>query len=237
MTFLTAQWKNLIMANYIVNPNHLEKYVPKGTELDYWKGNCYVSLVGFLFKDTKILGFKIPKHTDFEEVNLRFYVKRLENGTWKRGVVFIKEIVPKAAITFVANTIYKENYETLAMYHKNELKSEIRTVSYHWKNQRKTHSIEVNAYDFSTPIEADSEEEFITEHYFGYTKYNKNTTYEYEVKHPKWNQYAIKDHKIDIDFKETYGTGFSFLGNLVPASVFLTDGSEIQVENKRKITL
>jgi uncharacterized protein YqjF (DUF2071 family) len=237
MNFLTAQWENLIMANYIINPKHLEKYLPKGTALDYWNGNCYVSLVGFMFKDTKVLGFKIPKHTDFEEVNLRFYVKRFENGAWKRGVVFIKEIVPKRAITFVANTFYNENYETQAMKHKNELQAEIRTVSYQWKNQHQTNSIEVKAYDFSTTIDADSEAEFITEHYFGYTKYNENTTYEYEVKHPKWKQYLIKNYQINIDFQEVYGGDFGFLNDLSPSSIFLADGSGISVKNKRKLAL
>jgi len=237
MSFLTAHWKNLIMANYIIDPKHLEKYIPKGTELDFWNGNCYVSLVGFMFKKTKVLGIRIPKHTDFEEVNLRFYVKRFESGEWKRGVVFIKEIVPKRAITFVANTFYNENYTTLAMTHKNELEAEIRTVSYHWENQKKTNFIEVNAYDFSTTIDTDSEAEFITEHYFGYTKYNENTTYEYEVKHPKWKQYVIKNHNINIDFQEVYGNDFAFRDTMHPSSVFLADGSPISVENKRKLAL
>jgi uncharacterized protein YqjF (DUF2071 family) len=231
MTFLSAKWKNLIMANYIINPESLLKYLPVGTEIDMWENKCYVSLVGFMFKDTKVLGFKIPKHTDFEEVNLRFYVKRFENGEWKRGVVFIKEIVPKSAITFVANTIYKENYQTYPMNHENKLEAEIRTVAYHWEN----HSIAVNAYDFCTTIDANSEAEFITEHYFGYTKYNAKTTYEYEVKHQKWNQYTIKNYNINVDFKSVYGNDFEFLNQVKPNSVFLVDGSEISVENKRKI--
>jgi uncharacterized protein YqjF (DUF2071 family) len=196
-----------------------------------------VSLVGFLFKDTRVLGFRIPKHTDFEEVNLRFYVKRFENGQWKRGVVFIKEIVPKRAITFVANTFYKENYETLAMNHKNELQAEIRTIAYQWKNQNTTNTIEVKAYDFSTTIDSGSEAEFITEHYFGYTTYDETTTYEYEVKHPKWNHYLIKNHRITIDFEKVYGNDFAFLNELFPTSVYLAEGSEISVENKRKIAL
>lgn len=231
MTFLSAKWNNLIMANYIINPDYLLKYLPVGTEIDLWENKCYVSLVGFMFNDTKVLGFKIPKHTDFEEVNLRFYVKHLENGEWKRGVVFIKEIVPKQAITFVANTLYKENYQTFSMHHEDKLEAEIRTVAYHWKN----HSIAVKAYDFSTTIDPDSEAEFITEHYFGYTKYNENTTYEYEVKHPKWNQYTIKNYNINVDFKEVYGLDFEFLDHVKPNSVFLVDGSEISVANKRKI--
>lgn len=237
MTFLTAHWKNLIMANYIVSPEYLKKFLPAGTELDLWNENCYVSLVGFLFKDTKVLGFRIPKHSDFEEVNLRFYVKRFENGTWKRGVVFIKEIVPKQAITFVANTLYNENYETQPMQHKHEVKSEIVKVAYQWKNKNQLHSIEVNAYDFKTELDAESEAEFIMEHYFGYTKLNENTTYEYEVQHPRWKHYCIKNHNIQIDFDKVYGTDFSFLNKLQPASVFLAEGSEITVKNKRKLKL
>lgn len=237
MSFLTAQWKNLIMANYTVNPETLQKYLPAGTELDYWNGHCYVSLVGFLFKNTKILGLRIPNHTNFEEVNLRFYVKRFENNQWKRGVVFIQEIVPKSAITFVANTFYKENYKTLIMQHENQLKAEIRKVRYSWKNQKKTNHILVNAYDFATTIEEGSEAAFITEHYFGYTKRNKNTTYEYEVKHPKWKQYPIKNFDIQIDFENVYGNEFAFMNQLRPTSVILAKGSEISVENKRKIKL
>lgn len=237
MTFLTAYWKNLIMVNYIVNSEYLKKYIPAGTEIDYWNGNCYVSLVGFLFNDTKVLGLSIPKHKNFEEVNLRFYVKRFENGSWKRGVVFIKEIVPKSAITFVANTFYKENYETQPMFHSNKLQSEILSVGYQWKSQDKLNSIAVNAYDFATDIDMESEAEFIMEHYFGYTKFDETTTYEYEVQHPKWKQYFIKNHNIQLDFKKAYGNEFAFLNAVQPASVFLAEGSEITVKNKRKLKL
>ena len=117
MSFLKAEWRKLAFANYVVNPEILTKYIPYGTELDLWNDKCYVSLIGFMFLNTKLLGIKIPFHTNFEEVNLRFYVKRFDNGSWKRGVVFIKEIVPKSALTFVANSVYNENYETLPMRH------------------------------------------------------------------------------------------------------------------------
>lgn len=118
MSFLKAEWRKLVLANYTIEPEILSKYVPFGTELDLWNGKCYVSLVGFMFLNTRLLGVKIPFHVNFEEVNLRFYVKRLDRDTWKRGVVFIKEIVPKPALTFVANTVYQENYETLPMQHR-----------------------------------------------------------------------------------------------------------------------
>ena len=121
------------MVNYEIDPTVLAPYLPHGTELDLWQEKCYVSLVGFLFKNTKLLGIKIPFHTNFEEVNLRFYVKRSVDGETKRGVVFIKEIVPKPTLSFVANTVYKENYETMPMrYVWNENQS-TRTIEYNWK--------------------------------------------------------------------------------------------------------
>lgn len=235
MNFLTAHWKNLILVNYTIAPETLQKYVPHGTALDLWNDKCYISLVGFLFEDTKVLGLKIPNHRNFEEFNLRFYVKRFENGIWKRGVVFIKEIVPKSAITWVANTLYKEHYETHAMSHRQSLKAEVLHVAYQWQTAQRQHTIEVNAYDFLSPIEPDSEAEFIMEHYFGYTQYNETTTFEYEVQHPKWEQYFIKNYSIQIDFEKEYGNDFGFLNHEKPCSVFLAKGSEITVKNKRKI--
>ena len=105
------------MANYAVDPASLIPFLPLHTELDLREGTCYVSLVGFMFLNTKLKGISIPFHSDFEEVNLRFYVRFKDEGEWKRGTVFVKEIVPKPAIAFVANTIYGEKYETRAMRH------------------------------------------------------------------------------------------------------------------------
>ena len=170
MSFLTAEWRKLIMANYEVEPALLQPYLPHMTELDLWNGTCYVSLVGFLFLDTRLMGVKIPFHANFEEVNLRFYVKYMEGGDWKRGVVFIKEIVPKAALTFVANTWYKEHYQTLPMRHQWKEDKEERSVRYEWKHQGQWQSLAVEATVVPSPIAAGSEAEFISEHYWGYTR-------------------------------------------------------------------
>src|SRR5688572_25492729 len=121
MSFLKAEWRKLAIANYAVDPTVLEKYLPAKTELDLWNGTCYVSLVGFRFTNVRLFGIPIPFHRNFEEVNLRFYVRHNHNGEWRRGVVFVKELVPKRAITFVANTIYKENYQTVKMDHRWQL--------------------------------------------------------------------------------------------------------------------
>ncbi|POY41299.1 hypothetical protein C3L50_01895 [Flavobacterium alvei] len=235
MSFLTAEWKNLALINYEIDAKLLKKHLPKGTEIDLWNNKCYVSLVGFMFNNVKLIGFKIPFHSNFEEVNLRFYVKRFENGEWKRGVAFIKEIVPKPALTFVANTIYKEHYQTMPMKHSaTENKNSIDFV-YQWKNNNEWNSILVATEKNSIEIDHNSEAEFITEHYFGYTKTNKNITFEYEVKHPRWQQLQVVSYKIDVDFENVYGNDFVFLQNLEPTSVILAKGSTVTVENKKKL--
>lgn len=236
MSFLKAEWRKLVLANYTIEPEILSKYVPFGTELDLWTGKCYVSLVGFMFLNTRLLGVKIPFHVNFEEVNLRFYVKRLDRDTWKRGVVFIKEIVPKPALTFVANTVYQENYETLPMQHSWRENGETRSVQYQWKKEDKWQSLKVTAEVNPAEIEPGSATEFITEHYWGYARVNDNATNEYEVTHPRWKKYDVTDFEIDVDFGIVYGKEFQFLNGLEPDSVMLAEGSEITVENKRRIS-
>jgi uncharacterized protein YqjF (DUF2071 family) len=237
MSFLKAEWRNLAIANYVINKDVLKPHLPAGTELDLWEGKCYVSAVAFMFQNTKILGIKIPFHINFEEVNLRFYVKRFDGDKWKRGVVFIKEIVPKRAITFVANTIYKENYATRKMKHEWEVKDDSFFVKYHWKNKNKWSSIQIEATKELFEIELESETEFITEHYWGYAKVNEHVTNEYEVTHPKWKKYSVLSSYIDVDFEANYGQEFAFLNKQEPHSVMLAEGSEITVEGKRKIKL
>lgn len=80
MSFLKAEWRRLALVNYIIDKHLLVKYLPAGTELDLRNGNCYVSLVGFMFINTRLLGLRIPFHKNFEEVNLRFCVKRFDKG-------------------------------------------------------------------------------------------------------------------------------------------------------------
>jgi len=231
--FLTAEWRKLALAQYAVDKEILLKYLPPYTELDHWKGKYYVSLVGFMFVDVRLKGLKIPFHTTFEEVNLRFYVKFKEGNIWRRGVVFIKEIVPKPAITYVANTIYKENYQTLPMKHIWIEQKDYLEVDYLWKN-KKWNKFSVKSLSKAQQIAENSEEEFITEHYWGYTKIGQNKTSEYGVEHPKWEVYPVIDYTIDVDFGINYGQDFSFLTHAQPDSVMLAEGSEINVLKGRK---
>ncbi len=238
--FLTAEWQHLIMANYVIDPKILQPYLPANVEIDFWKGQTYVSLVGFLFKNTKIMGFSVPLHKHFEEVNLRFYVrykdKSTSHGTWKRGVVFIREIVPLPTIAWTANIIYREPYMTLPMKHEithveNTDKSngnQQLSVKYLWKYESEWNELSVKANSQATAIQANSEAEFITEHYWGYTKWNEHKTAEYQVEHPTWNIFEVNDYKIQCNVSKLYGSVFEEVMQK-PSSVLLAEGSDIIV--------
>ncbi len=232
--FLKAEWRKLIMANYAVDARVLQPYLPYKTEIDLWNNTCYVSLIGFRFINTKMLGMRIPFHVHFEEINLRFYVRYHDQGEWKRGVVFVKEIVPRPAITIVANTLYGENYETMPTRHTWEKKGQELTVHYEWK-KKEWNSFKVVADAHPVDIASGSEEEFITEHYWGYTRLNDTLTSEYGVEHPRWQVYPMKEYAIEVDFENVYGSEFAFLQSQTPRSVFLAEGSEIMVRGGRKI--
>ena len=237
MSFLTAEWRKLIMANYEIDPSILKPYLPAFTELDFFEGKTYVSLVGFLFKDVKLLGLPIPFHRTFEEVNLRFYVRYKENNEWKRGTVFISEIVPKAAISFVANTLYNEHYSTMPMKHSWEEKNNQLHIAYDWKLKNEWQHLSVKANATPREIPIGHFNEFITEHYWGYNKVSQQKTTEYEVRHPRWQDYEVFDYKIQADFGKLYSAEFDFLGQTLPHNVLLAEGSAISVEGKKTISV
>ena len=231
--FLIGEWRKLVMANYEIDPAILHKYVPAGTELDSWNNKHYVSLVGFMFMKTKVLGIRVPFHTNFPEVNLRFYVRYKDGSEWKRGVVFISEIVPKPALSFVANTIYNEHYRTLPMKHEWKQEENNLFVSYQWKKNGKWNKLEVNSQVEAIPLQPGTKEEFITQHFWGYTSGNNKKTAEYHVDHPRWEIYPVNDFVIDCDFEGLYGSDFAMFNKQQPASIFLAEGSAISVYNKR----
>ncbi len=231
-TFLSAEWRKLVMLNYAVDPKLLEKYLPKYTELDLHEGVCYVSVVGFMFLDVKLKGIPIPFHRNFEEVNLRFYVKHKgADGKYKRGVVFISEIVPKLALSIVANVVYNEPYVTMPMRHNWTTANDELTVNYGWRKNKKWYAVELVAENKLVEIDTGSIEEFITEHYWGYNKNSETKTMEYGVEHPRWQVFPVKKYVISMDFAHLYGADFAFLNQLKPASTLLAEGSEIRVKD------
>ena len=213
------------MANYKVEPGLFDGLVPFGTELDLYQGDCYLSLVAFKFIDTAVMGMKIPFHTNFEEINLRFYVERKLTNEIRRGVVFVKEIVPRAAICLVANTMYGENYERW----NTGFEEDENEIGYFWSKGDCENGVSVE-YKNSLGVPAeDSRETFIIEHYWGYTRRGARRTDEYLVEHPKWELFEVNYTEMEVDFAATYGERFGFLSDAAPDSVLLAKGSDISV--------
>lgn len=227
--FLTAAWRNLLMANYTIDPLLLQPYLPYKTELDTFNGTHYVSLIGFLFDDVRLLGVAVPFHTRFEEINLRFYVRYKDGNEWKRGVVFIKEIVPRHAITLVANTLYKEKYVTLPTRHEWLQTPGAFHVKYEWKIGGNWNHLSCTASSTPLPLQTGSAEEFITEHYWGYTRISNRSTGVYQVAHPRWRVHTVSACSINCSVEALYGAAFQSALSSEPSSVFLAEGSYIEV--------
>ena len=231
--FLKANWENIIMANYEIDPKILKPFMPKGVELDLYNGKAYVSLVGFMFKKTKLFNIPIPYFGTFEEINLRFYVIRKDENQIKRGVVFINETIPYPIVAWVANKLYKEHYTVVPTRHSitNDFKS--KKVKFEWKINNSWNSINVEASNKSHNMKTGTLEKFIYEHYFGYTKINENNTEEYRLQHPSWKINSVLETKIDCDFEAMYGKAFSVLNDTKPEAVFIAEGSSVKIEWKR----
>lgn len=229
-SFLSAKWQHLIMINYEIDPAVLTPFIPKGTELDLWNGKAYVSLVGFMFLDTRVKGIAFPCHRNFEEVNLRFYVKRSHSPKEeRRGVVFIQEVVPRWGIAKLARVLYNENYVSLPMRHFIDQQPEKTTVEYQWKFNERWQKIRVCCEGLPEYPLKDSEAEFIAEHYWGYTTQHDGGAKEYEVKHPPWRIWDVHDYEISVDAHNLYGPKFAKYLEKKPVSVFLAEGSEVVV--------
>lgn len=220
------------MLNYEVDPEVLRPLVPAGTELDDWQGRTFVSVVGFMFLNTRVFGVAIPWHRDFEEVNLRFYVRRKASDGWRRGVVFVKELVPRFAIAMTARIVYGENYVAVPMQHRIEAdngSASPRSVSYSWHFRGRWNRMELTVSGNAAEAIEGSDAEFITEHYWGYARRRGGRTMEYRVEHPRWRVSRAVTARLDCDVARLYGSQFVEFLQMPPASAFLADGSEVTV--------
>jgi uncharacterized protein YqjF (DUF2071 family) len=231
-SFLTAEWRNLVMLNFTVEPSLLEPLVPRGTAQDFWRDSAFVSLVGFLFANTRILGVAVPAHRTFEEVNLRFYVRRDVGGETRRGVTFIRELVPRRAIALTARLTYNEPYLALPMRHDfGPLRPDgvPSRVEYGWRARSGWAHLACSLSSTSRAAAPRSQEEFITEHYWGYTRQRDGETVEYQVEHPRWRVWDAVAPTVEGDLESIYGREFASILCSPPASAFVADGSPVTV--------
>lgn len=244
--FLTAEWRNLAMANFRIDPAVLEEYVPQGTSLDLEGGDTYVSIVGFLFANTRVLGIPVPWHREFEEVNLRFYVRRKHNDEWRRGVVFIKEIAPRWAVATIANALYHENYQVLPMRHQFQGSFHVgpnvkqhpdgeHHATYEWHHADRWHALHMQVSGSPMPLKPGSHEEFIAEHYWGYCRQRDGGTIEYSVEHPSWRVWPNATVRFQCDVERLYGKRFSDALCRPPSSAFVAEGSAVRVHRPLRI--
>lgn len=227
--FLTASWRQIVMLNYEANAAVLSPYIPKGVELDLWRNRAYVSLVGFRFLNTRVLRIPIPFHRNFDEVNLRFYVRRGE----RRGVVFIREIVPRRAVAWVARAVYRENYVRLPMRNKIDATQ----VEYAWRFAGRWNRVVVSQFGPRIAPAPGSHEEFIAEHYWGYARRSANVIVEYRVEHEPWHVQPSPAGLFEGSVAGLYPRAFEFLDSRTPDSAFLADGSFIAVFPGKRLDL
>jgi uncharacterized protein YqjF (DUF2071 family) len=227
------------MLQYEVEPDLLRPLVPRGTQHQDWQGRTLVSLVGFRFLDTRILGAPIPLHRDFDEVNLRFYVRRRSPEGWRRAVVFVREIVPRRAIAVVARIWYNEPYIALPMRHAIAMDGAERggtgRVSYGWRQAGEWGGLEVETRGSPALPSAGSEEEFVSEHYWGYTARRDGGSLEYQVTHPPWRVWAAASAELRCDGDRLYGAPFARALEAPPRSAFVADGSPVVVYRGRRL--
>ena len=230
-TFLTAEWRHLLMLNYEVPRDLLTPYLPAGIDLDLYEGRALVSLVGFRFLKTRVLGrLPIPFHRNFDELNLRFYVVRhMPDGEVRRGVCFIREFVPRAAIAFVARALYEEPYSAVPMRHELALDAMPPRVAYGVRVNRAWHTMYGQPAGAPALATDDPAIAFITEHYWGYTKRSSGRTSEYQVVHPVWQARRVEDEGFDGDAGALYGPQWAAVLSARPTSAFLADGSAVAV--------
>ena len=241
--FLTAEWRYLVMLNYEVPADVLTPFVPQGTRLDLWENRALVSVVGFRFLDTRVLGVPVPLHRNFDEVNLRFYVRReLADGEVRRGVAFIRELVPRPMIAWVARLAYNEPYRSLPMRSRTPPtpSDEPGTLRYSWRRRTPAGRVweYLEAETTGQPVipPTGSEAWFITEHYWGYTPQRDGGTVEYEVRHPRWRVWTADAAALHADVAGLYGSSFVKPLTAMPCSAFVAEGSAVTVFPPNRIT-
>ena len=235
--FLRAEWRHLAMLNYRVPAPLLEPLVPRGVELDLFENALYVSIVGFLFEKTRILGVGIPFHVDFEEVNLRFYVRRTVDGEVRRGVTFIRELVPRWAIASTARALYNEPYLTRPMRHRISRERDfLSAVEYAWNADGRWTTLRAAVEGAPRELVAGSKEEFITEHYWGYTRQRDGGTVEYRVDHPSWRVWRATTASLEGNLASVFGDAFAGVLAGPPDSAFVADGSAVTVYSPARIS-
>lgn len=237
-SFLTAEWRHLLFVNFEIDPTLAQRYVPRGTELDLLDGRALASIVAFRFLKTRLLGVPVPWHRDFDEINLRLYVRHRTPDGWRRGVTFVRELVPRPAIAWTARLAYNEPYRAVRMRHAISMDPMTGgSLRYGWRQSGSWHEVGATVTGPNQPIEPDSTIGFVTEHYFGYTRQRNDSTVEYAVHHDRWRVWPDATTELKIDIPAVYGADWAPALTAPPFSAFVCDGASVAIGFPREVDL
>ncbi|HEX6252136.1 MAG TPA: DUF2071 domain-containing protein [Gemmatimonadaceae bacterium] len=236
-TFVEAEWRHLVMAHYRVDAALLAPFVPDGTELDDLNGSVFLSLVGFRFLRTRVLGVSVPFHRNFDEINLRLYVRRTVGGETRRGVVFIKEVVSAPGVAFAANLAYNEKYEIRRTRSRVPRRADTppRLLTYEWKTRSGWNRLRAEAGDGPFIAAPNSREHFLTDRPWGYTAQRKGGTVEYRVQHPPWRLWRARQADVRCYAAEVYGPEFEPVLSGDVYDAVIAEGSPITISTPARI--
>ena len=107
-------------------------------------------------------------------------------------------------------------------------------VQYDWLHGGRWNGLSICTGGQAQALVSGTEEEFIAEHYWGYSKQKGGGTIEYEVEHPPWRVAPALSATYDCDVEAIYGKAFvPYLRE--PTSAFVADGSSVFVRRGTRL--
>lgn len=230
--FLTATWQDVVLLSFPVDPRALQPLLPGGVEPDLWQEQHLITLVGLHFRDVRVQGMPVPCARRYSQVNLRFYVRRRCPDGWRRGVVFVKQIVPGRLVALVARRRYQEKVAAMPVAHSSvDMPGDAghRRIAYRWRSPWGWNSLSVAVAGDPQHPGPGSLEEFVVERYYGYNRMRDGSTLEYRVDHPSWRVRQAAYPELVCDAAGLYGAQFvESLGGL-PVSALVAEGLPVAV--------
>lgn len=231
----STEWKKVALANYLVPPEVVEKYLPKHTKLDFFNGNCYVSLVGYRYTKIKVADVKVPLIPDFEEIDLRFYVKRFDGAGWRKGTVAISRTLKAPGLNKLGS-LFQGNLSSMPTSEDIEETDHTLDVKYSWQFENDWKYLRVKSSKLASPLQKDSESEFLLERPYVYQQFGDDHTQEIGLQHASWHTYPVEEYSINVDFSKQFDPVFSILNSATPQSVILAEGSVVEIQKGQKIS-
>ena len=238
-TLYAAEWREIVVINFEIDPKLLRNFIPPKTELDFFNETSFVTLMARACKNVKPYGWPIVFAKSIDQILLRFYVKRKVGDTWRRGVCLIRDYLPKRKASFFLNWMFKHSFTQVPIKRTSSnfesgLPTQLPTVEYQWTTGDYVNHIKVNARSQMRQQEQETKESFVLDHHYGYTV-KEGKTYEYYVEYSPWAMWDAQSGSFDCDTENVFGRPFVRALKQRPASVFLARGSDVIIYRPTEI--